>query len=413
MTGIYGKLPSYGDFVLRELPRDFVQPWDQWLQAGILEARRALGDDFANVWATARVWRFRLPAGACGDKAVAGVLLPSQDMVGRPFPLTLAAVLAPGAAAPSNAWYALVEAAGCAGRDDDYSADELLATLPVQPAGRDAADADDVPAEGWWMDGQVRWELAALPSASQFRALLLGSSAGCEFESMGSSHQGTVRSRNEDAFLDRADVGLWAVADGAGGHGAGDVASAAVVGALADLPPGLSASEMLAQVRLRVGEVHADLQRRGAATADRDLVASTVVVLLARGTHFACLWAGDSRAYVLRDGNLCQVTRDHSVVQEMVDAGSLAAEDAEKHPQANIITRAVGAEHPLELDKVSGRILPGDRFLLCSDGLFKALAERDIESRLRAGDGSDGLVAAALAAGARDNVTAVVVTAVG
>ncbi len=413
MTGLYGKLPSHGDFVLRELPQNFVQPWDNWLQASIAEARRALADEFANVWAAARPWRFRLPAGACGELSVVGVLLPSEDLVGREFPLTLAALLRPGAAAPNGAWYAALEATGCAARDRGDSVDALLAALPSDAGGSMPFDGEDVPGEGWWMDENHRWELATLPSASQFRALLQGGSMGYALVSSASTHQGTVRTRNEDAFADRGDIGLWAVADGAGGHGAGDVASAAVIGAMADLPPGLSASEMLAQVRLRIGAVHTDLQRRGAASVDRDLMASTVVVLIARGSHFACLWAGDSRAYLLREGTLCPVTRDHSVVQELVETGLIAPEDAESHPEANIITRAVGAEDALELDKVSGRIAPGDRLLLCSDGLFKALAERDIESRLAAGDGADALIAAALEAGARDNVTAVVVSAEG
>jgi serine/threonine protein phosphatase Stp1 len=413
MTGLYGKLPSHGDFVLRELPQNFVQPWDNWLQASIVEARRALADEFANVWAAARPWRFRLPAGACGDLSVVGVLLPSEDLVGRQFPLTLAAFLRQGAAAPNGAWYAALETTGCTARDRGDSVDALLAALHSEAAGSMPFDGEDVPGEGWWMDENHRWELAALPSASQFRALLQGGSMGYALVSSASTHQGTVRTRNEDAFADRGDIGLWAVADGAGGHGAGDVASAAVIGAMADLPPGLSASEMLAQVRLRIGAVHTDLQRRGAASIDRDLMASTVVVLIARGSHFACLWAGDSRAYLLREGSLCQVTRDHSVVQELVEAGLIASEDAESHPEANIITRAVGAEDVLELDKVSGRIAPGDRLLLCSDGLFKALAERDIESCLAAGDGAEALIAAALEAGARDNVTAVVVSAEG
>lgn len=414
MTGLYGKLPSHGDFVLRELPQDFVQPWDTWLQASIVEARRALADEFANVWSTAPPWRFRLPAGACGNLSVVGVLLPSEDLVGRQFPLTLAALLRPGASAPNGAWYAALETTGCAARDRGDSVDVLLAALPSEAAGSSMpSGSEDIPGEGWWMDENHRWELAALPSASQFRALLQGGSMGYELVSSALTHQGTVRTRNEDAFVDRGDIGLWAVADGAGGHGAGDVASAAVIGALADLPPGLSASEMLAQVRLRIGAVHTDLQRRGAASTNRDLIASTVVVLIARGSHFACLWAGDSRAYLLREGSLCQVTRDHSAVQEMVEAGLIAAEDAESHPEANIITRAVGAEDALELDKVSGRVAPGDRLLLCSDGLFKALTEGDIETRLAAGEGADALVAAALAAGARDNVTAVVVSAEG
>jgi protein phosphatase/serine/threonine-protein phosphatase Stp1 len=225
------------------------------------------------------------------------------------------------------------------------------------------------------------------------------------------THPGTVRPRNEDAFVDRGDIGLWAVADGAGGHGAGDVASAAVAEALRDLPAGLAAAEMLAQVRLRVDAVHRDLQARAEAAGPGRIIATTIVILLARGEHFACLWAGDSRAYLLRDGALTRLTRDHSVVQELVEAGLIDDSDAESHPQANVITRAVGAQGDLELDKVSARMAPRDLFLLCSDGLFKALPEAEMAALLAAGGGPDALIEAALAAGARDNVTALAVRA--
>jgi serine/threonine protein phosphatase Stp1 len=231
--------------------------------------------------------------------------------------------------------------------------------------------------------------------------------------SRGVTHRGTVRTRNEDAFVDRGDIGLWAVADGAGGHGAGDVASAAVATALQELPPDLTGAEMLTQVRTRMAAVHGDLQRRAAEAGPGRVIATTIVILLARDGHFACLWAGDSRAYLLRGGVLCQLTRDHSLVQDMVDAGLLLPEEAERHPQANVITRAVGGEGELDLDKVSARIEVGDTFLLCSDGLFKALAEDDMAERLAAQDGPDALIEAALARGAGDNVTALVVGPVG
>lgn len=227
------------------------------------------------------------------------------------------------------------------------------------------------------------------------------------------THPGSVRPRNEDALVERADIGLWAVADGAGGHGAGDVASRAVTQALADLPAGLSAAELLAQVRLRVSAVHGDLQRIAAEAGPGRMCATTIVVLLARGEHFACLWAGDSRIYRLRAGLLERITHDHSVVQELVDQGLLAPEQAESHPQANMITRAVGAEGELTLDKTSDRIQPGDTFLLCSDGLFKAVEEVAIAGLLAAGQGPQALLEAALTRGARDNVTAIVVRAGG
>lgn len=411
MAGVYGKLSSYGDFVRRGLSQSFVQPWDAWLQAGLGDAHEALGDEFAALWAAAPPWRFLLPAGACGASAVAGVMLTSQDSVGRLFPLTLAELLPANTGPPNDAWYATLERAGLAGRDHADTVDALLATLPSAELARSLASDGDAPAVGWWTHDGRRWALDSLPTARQFRTLLQGSARSGQLVARAISHRGTVRTRNEDAFVNRGDIGLWAVADGAGGHGSGEMASAATAAALADMPSGLSASEVLAQVRLRLGEVHAELQRRAAASADHDISATTVVVLMARDDHFACLWAGDSRAYLLRDGTLSQVTHDHSLVQELVASGALSREEAEGHPQANVITRAIGSREPLELDKVSGRLLPGDVLLLCTDGLFKALPETEIAQLLVSGGGPEHLLERALQGGARDNLTVLTVGA--
>jgi protein phosphatase/serine/threonine-protein phosphatase Stp1 len=224
------------------------------------------------------------------------------------------------------------------------------------------------------------------------------------------THPGAVRPRNEDALLDRPDIGLWAVADGAGGHGAGDVASAAIVAALGTIAPGLPAAELLAQVRLKLAAVHQDLQEEAARRGPGRILASTVVVMLARGEHFAMLWAGDSRGYLMRAGTLARVTRDHSLVQELVDQGTLSEDEAESHPQANVITRAVGAQGELELDKVSGRIIEGDRYLLCTDGLFKTMSEAEIGAMVGAGGDAQAIVTEAVGRGARDNVSAIAVT---
>ncbi|HUB16932.1 MAG TPA: protein phosphatase 2C domain-containing protein [Acetobacteraceae bacterium] len=229
------------------------------------------------------------------------------------------------------------------------------------------------------------------------------------------THPGMKRRHNEDAYVDRPDLGLWAVADGAGGHHAGEVASGMIREALEAIPIGLSASELLAEVRGRIESTHewlrAEAERRGPSV----VIASTVVALLARNEHFACLWAGDSRAYLLRGGTLRQVTRDHSLVQELVEAGAIRPEDAEHHPRANVITRAVGADlEDFVLDKVSGPIRPGDRFLLCSDGLSKTVPEDEIGTLLADQAGvppPQSLIEAALARNASDNVTAVAVEA--
>jgi protein phosphatase/serine/threonine-protein phosphatase Stp1 len=214
-------------------------------------------------------------------------------------------------------------------------------------------------------------------------------------------------------MLSRPDLGLWVVADGAGGHAAGEVASGLIVTALDALPRALNGAQVLSEVRLTLSHVHQSLREEAASRGGDTMIASTFVCLILRDYHFACLWAGDSRAYLLRQGVLTQISRDHSLVQELVDAGNLAPEDAEHHPHANVITRAVGADsESLELDKVIGRAEPGDRFLLCSDGLSKTLSREEIATLLGAPEGvppPELLVAAALAHRVTDNVTAVAI----
>ncbi len=192
------------------------------------------------------------------------------------------------------------------------------------------------------------------------------------FRSTAATHAGTVRPSNQDGFVNRPDLGLWAVADGAGGHEAGEVASWLVVAALDAIPPELPPAELLAEVKLRLETAHKNLREEAARRGPGALIATTVVVLLAHEDYFACLWAGDSRAYLLRDGVLLQVTHDHSLVQDLVDSGAITEAAAENHPHANVVTRALGADlEEFSLDKQLGGLMPGDRLLVCSDGVTK------------------------------------------
>jgi serine/threonine protein phosphatase PrpC len=141
-------------------------------------------------------------------------------------------------------------------------------------------------------------------------------------------------------------------------------------------------------------------------------VGATVVALVLAEGHFAALWAGDSRLYRLRDGGLNMLTTDHSVVAALVEAGQLTWDEAEQHPQSNAITRAVGVGEKLELDKVRGDTAPGDRFLLCSDGLTKYATAAMLEEALKRQPIeliSDHLLQIALDGGGADNITVVVV----
>src|SRR5690606_28690881 len=163
------------------------------------------------------------------------------------------------------------------------------------------------------------------------------------------SHVGTVRKINEDACLDLPAAGLWAVADGMGGHSSGDVASRSIVTALQALPATDSLAMLADHVEDALERVNTEL-RELAESASRHTIGSTVVVLAIRRRHALIAWAGDSRVYRLREGRLEQLTQDHAIVEDMVEIGLISREEALAHPQANRITRAVGAMEALYLD---------------------------------------------------------------
>jgi protein phosphatase len=222
---------------------------------------------------------------------------------------------------------------------------------------------------------------------------------------------GMVRKLNEDSVLDLPELGLWAVADGMGGHSAGDFASAAIVTALSAIPRPSSLDALSSEVRRRLQTVNRRLHDEAIARREQ-VIGSTVVALLADANHASVLWAGDSRAYLYRDGKLLQLSRDHSQVEELMSRGLLTPEQAEGHPASNVITRAVGVVDTVEVDSETLAIAEDDIFLLCSDGLYRELDDDAIKACLLSGDcrrACDELVNAALAQGARDNVSVVVV----
>jgi serine/threonine protein phosphatase PrpC len=234
------------------------------------------------------------------------------------------------------------------------------------------------------------------------------------YESVARTHVGRVRELNEDRFVDRPLMGLWAVADGMGGHQAGDVASGMIAEALDQIGPVTSGYVFLDEVRESLAVVNRSLVARAAALQRGSVIGSTVVVLLSYEGHFACLWAGDSRGYVLRQGTLRQITRDHSLVQQLVDSGDLSAEDAKRDRRSNVITRAVGVHADLVVDVVQGMIESGDIYLLCSDGLTGHVEDAEIEAILAQQSleaAAETLISLALERGGKDNVTLVVIAA--
>ncbi|RKP53337.1 PP2C family protein-serine/threonine phosphatase [Pararobbsia silviterrae] len=224
---------------------------------------------------------------------------------------------------------------------------------------------------------------------------------------------GLVREVNEDACLDRPEHGLWAVADGMGGHAVGDVASRLVVDTLGAIEPAADLVRGVADARTRLIEAN-HLLRIEAAARQVQRIGCTVVVLIARERQCAFLWAGDSRIYRCRQGRLQLLTRDHSQVEQMKSRGQLTDEQALHHPALHLITRAVGATDRLDLDESVVDVADGDIFLLCSDGLSNELRAQEILetlARLDCRAASETLVDLALERGGRDNISAVVVRA--
>jgi serine/threonine protein phosphatase PrpC len=225
------------------------------------------------------------------------------------------------------------------------------------------------------------------------------------------SHVGLARKLNEDSVLARPEIGLWAIADGMGGHGGGDVASHAVVEALRSLAPQMSAPDLLGEFERCIVGINAQL-RSLARSRGKSIVGTTLAALMVHGAHFACVWCGDSRVYLRRGGELSQVSRDHSEVQELVDRGVLDKDEARNWPRRNVVTRALGVADQPELEMVDGPAYAGDRFLLCSDGLTTHVADDEIATLLASGDPNkacDDMLALTLRRGAIDNVSLIVV----
>jgi protein phosphatase len=234
------------------------------------------------------------------------------------------------------------------------------------------------------------------------------------WQSAAVTHKGNVRSLNEDAYLAHSDDGVWAVADGMGGHHAGDVASQAVVDGLATVRGANDLGEISTACRTALAEVNEELFDKGL-KQQAQIIGSTLVVMLTSGWDGTMLWAGDSRGYLLRQGKLFQITKDHSRTNELIDSGVLAPEAAESHPDANVITRAIGVAESVELEEQRFDICAGDVYLICSDGLTRYLSNEELERCLQiksCREAADQLLRSTLATSARDNVTAIVMRAV-
>ena len=231
-----------------------------------------------------------------------------------------------------------------------------------------------------------------------------------DFECVSRTDVGLRRKINEDALIECSERGYWAVADGMGGHQAGDVASARVIAALAAIAPGGTLEQLVDRSVAALGQVNREL-----IVLARDMqartIGSTVVGVAIAGDEYRCYWVGDSRAYRIRGRRLERLTRDHSLVQQLVDAGELRPDEAERHPNSNIVTRAVGVAETLRVDVRSGDVRRGDQFLLASDGLTRVVDDEQLLDELSGRpieQAADRLIEIVLSRGAPDNVSLVI-----
>ncbi|GAB4274477.1 MAG: hypothetical protein Kow0065_22810 [Methylomicrobium sp.] len=523
--GFYGKLPILGDFVLRRLPRDFLTPWDNWLQSSIKASREELGEAWLASYLSSPIWRFILSSGVCGNSAWAGILMPSVDKVGRYFPLTVAARFECSDCLPylmtsANSWYQRLEDVALSGLEDGLELevfDNMVRTIEPLLTGRctesgvfqevqsysgkkafhvemsRARQANDVNDAfvglssvllNRFMPGYSLWSTAGsdefeavllacegLPPLAAYSGFINGrisgrgwnlwslkvpedSSASVQVETnadnlpVSSSEQvrhadseqdtvrlvdrsdtlplngivwqswaitdtGKRRKLNEDAILNKPSARLWVVADGMGGHQAGDVASQMIVERLNRLSPSDILEVYVDEVRRCILDVNQKLRELSNKNYHDSIVGSTVMVLIADENRCAYLWAGDSRLYRFRDNQLAQLTRDHCIEDEAVTNPAVSSMGWSVK-QSNVITRAVGADDELELDCLFSDVKPGDIFLLSSDGLDKELSFDEIESILshqELKNSAAALVDLVLERGARDNVSVIVVNA--
>ena len=230
------------------------------------------------------------------------------------------------------------------------------------------------------------------------------------------THTGMVRSGNEDSFFADPPAGLFVVADGMGGHAAGEIASDMAVRIVSDelrVMRDITTGDVSTKVSDALKRANQEIYERTLTEVDKQGMGTTASILIVGQDRYLIGQVGDSRIYLLRDGKLTQLTKDHSYVQEQVDAGFLTPEQARYHPYSNVITRCVGAGSDVEPDTYRGELKRGDTFLVASDGLTGMVDDRRLHhllsSRATAQRVVEALISEANGRGGLDNITAIVV----
>ncbi|RFB83163.1 type VI secretion-associated protein [Rhizobium leguminosarum bv. trifolii] len=432
--GFYGKLPSHGDFVSMGLGHSLQSALDAWMQAGLQATQQELGDDWKRRFRAMPAWRFIIERGLWGPATVAGVLLPSLDRVGRSFPLVIAAQLHGFCEHPrqlylDDTWFTAAEAIAESSARRDFDINHFTASLKrlrtLRPA--DLAENEilqDASSRGtlWWrISPEERrakgFRVSGAPEPGHFSKLLHdnspAASAGPQPETTEASrpvgiephhslvlrhsratHAGTRLSVNADALLVSESPSLFAVADGVGDSNAAADIGKITVHVLAETAKQQTIEALVQEIKGKLGRAHGLLQS-AYLSETREPSAASIVVLATHQESCALLWAGDARCYLLRDGMMRCLTRDH------VEIGL-----------RRTLSRAIGLRGHLVPEVLSGGLQPGDRLLLCSAPLPSAVPERSIAEILLSAEidkAADILVQEGLIANCRDNLSAIVI----
>lgn len=433
--GFYGKLPSHGDFVSMGVGRSLQSALDAWLQAGLQAAQHELGDDWDRRFRKMPAWRFIIERGLWGPATIAGVLLPSLDRVGRSFPLVIAAQLHGFAEHPrqlylDDTWFTAAEAIAESSAKRDFDINQFTASLKrlrsLRPA--DLAEnerlQDRTSSRGtiWWhIDPEERrakgFGVSGAPEPAHFAKLLRENSPVVSTPPQAepaaaprpaiveahhplvllhshATHPGTRLAVNADALLVSETPSLFAVADGVGDGNAAAETGKIAVHVLAETGPQQTIEALVQEIKGKLGRAHGLLQS-AYLSQDREPSAASIVVFTALRKSCALLWVGDARCYLLRDGMMRCLTRDH------VEVGL-----------RRMLSRAIGLRGHLVPEVRSGGLQTGDRLLLCSAALPNAVPERSIAEILLSAKietAADILVQEGLIANCRENLSAIVI----
>ncbi|TXI01724.1 MAG: type VI secretion system-associated protein TagF [Rhizobium sp.] len=442
--GFFGKLPTHGDFVSSALGSRLQAALDQWARSGLIELEAALGSDWRRLFHATATWRFVVGHGVWAPSAVAGVLLPSRDRVGRSFPLIIAAQLQRFAGqlrdlCEDDSWFTAAEALAETTDKADFEMHRFAESIKrLRPPFIDKRATPKPPGTGndappvslWWrISPGTRhgkgFRTMAAPTAQDFVKLVTAETPMTPTEPepptrpvppvavktaelnaplrpvwttehSRASHPGTRLSMNADALLVSDTPQVFAIADGVGdGIGAIEAARTAT-GILAGIPPRETLQSLVQDIRSKLSHAHAILRAKGANVERDPPVASIVAVGLLDG-EFAATWAGDARCYLLRDGMMRLLTHDHTEIGIRRTLG-----------------RGLGLKEQFISETVGDRLQCSDRILLASGPLSRALTDRVIaeiliETPLE--QAADVLIQEALIANCRENVSAIVIGA--